>query len=78
MADFKLDEGEAERFVAWNKEHLEKFHGGVEPYSGAIGGRVTFLVTNTSIGQFLAAKCGFVLGDPEHDNPVNLTDFDLL
>ncbi len=54
---FELDASERLEFDEWNAAHLAEHHGGREPYSGAIGGRVTFRVTPTSIGQILSVEC---------------------
>lgn len=54
---FELSEDERSRFREWNQGHLKNRHGGKEPYGGAIGGRLTFMITGTSIGQILSVKC---------------------
>lgn len=55
---FELDEAERAKLDAWNKKHLEVAHKGEEPYCGAIGGRVSFMITSTSMGMLLSAECG--------------------
>jgi hypothetical protein len=74
---FELDKDERARFDAWDKQHVIKHHGDKEPYCGAIGGRVSFVITNTSMGQILGAQCGVCLqkGKPREDFHVTLTDF---
>lgn len=68
--EWKLDEGETKRFVEWNEKHKAEKHSGKEPYAGAIGGRLTFSVTPTSLGEIVSVKCG-LCGVEE-----NLTDWD--
>lgn len=67
---WELDDHEHREFVAWNEKHLSERHSGKEPYAGAIGGRLTFSVTGTSLGEIVAVKCG--LCGEEH----NLTNWD--
>lgn len=55
---FELDADEQKRLDEWSHRHLIEQHGGEEPYTGAIGGRVQFRITPTSIGMFLSAVCG--------------------
>lgn len=55
---FELDEEERAIFEAWDEKHLREYHAGEEPYTGAIGGRISFMITGTSIGQLCSAVCG--------------------
>lgn len=55
---FELDEDESAKLKAWNEKHLKEAHKGEEPYCGAIGGRVSFMITSTSMGMLLSAECG--------------------
>lgn len=78
---FELDEGEQARYDAWYKQHLEKHHADEEPYCGAIGGRISYVITPTGLGEMLTVQCGIcvqenlkkrvveaVLGrSPDHD-----------
>lgn len=59
MAEFKLSEEEGKAYHKWVNEHIEKHHGGKEPYGGAIGGNYSFIVTNTSLGQIVHTYCSF-------------------
>ena len=54
---FELDEDERTKLDVWDEAHLTEHHGGEEPYCGAIGGRVVFTITNTSIGTILGVYC---------------------
>lgn len=54
---FELDEKERAKLDAWQKKHLEEAHGNEEPYCGAAGGRVSFVITPTGLGTFLAVEC---------------------
>lgn len=54
---FELDTHEINEFTLWNVIHLSKHHNGVEPYGGAIGGRLTYKFTPTSIGVIASVKC---------------------
>ena len=55
--EFQLGDDMGGRFREWNKAHLDERHGGKEPYSGAIGGRVSFRLTSTSLGMIVSAEC---------------------
>lgn len=55
---FELSEIENAKFKTWNEAHLLEFHSGKHPYSGAIGGRVTFHFTLTSLGCICQVSCG--------------------
>lgn len=67
---WKLNEHELVKFKEWNEKHLSERHKGKEPYAGCIGGRLTFSVTGTSLGDITSVKC--VLCGTEE----NLTDWD--
>lgn len=54
---FELSSQEEINLENWNTEHLKEKHKGKEPYSGAIGGRLTFLFTSTGIGVFCKVRC---------------------
>lgn len=54
---FELDKDEQKRLSDWDKKHLLKFHNNEEPYCGAIGGRISFIICPTSIGQMLHVRC---------------------
>ncbi len=69
---FELTEAELGSFVKWNEDHLSAVHGGEEPYCGAIGGRLTFSFTCTSLGDITKVKCGLCKGkSAKHD----MTDY---
>ncbi len=68
--NFELDSKQVDAFAKWDAEHLKEAHGGKHPYCGAIGGRLTFYFTSTSIGQIAKVACG--LCNAVHD----LTDYD--
>lgn len=74
---FELDNDESARFKVWDDEHLRMYHNGNEPYAGAIGGRVSFVVTGTSLGQILSAKCNSceAKNRPLREYSFCLTDF---
>lgn len=68
---FSLTPEQVESYEKWDKEHKIAKHGGPkEPYSGAIGGRITFCFTSTGLGEIQSVECG--LCNESH----NLTDFD--
>ncbi len=54
---WELDAFERKELEAWDKAHLADAHDGKEPYSGAIGGRLTFMVTGTSLGEIVKVRC---------------------
>lgn len=72
---FELDNEERATFNDWNAQHLLKFHGGGEPYGGAIGGRLTFEITGTSIAQFLSVRCNACRHRARADSTLDLTPF---
>jgi len=55
---FELDEAERAKYDAWYKKHLAEAHDGEEPYCGAAGGRISYVITPTGLGTFLAVECG--------------------
>lgn len=74
MATFKLDPDESKRFKEWNKQHLRDYHNGKEPHGGAIGGRVSFVITGTSIGELVSARCSACRDLPDVDSTCLLSD----
>lgn len=54
MADFSLNDKESANATAWIEQH-EKDH--VVNYSGAIGGRWSYIFTPTSIGRMAKIRC---------------------
>lgn len=54
---FELDVDEQKLFDEWDAKHLAEAHDNEEPYCGAVGGRITFRITPTSIGTMLSAEC---------------------
>lgn len=58
MATFELDKYESELYEAWVQKHLDESHDGQFPYSGAIGGLFSFVVTGTSLGTIVSVRCG--------------------
>lgn len=62
---FELDEEQQEKFKEWNMSH----HCELKEYSGAIGGRLTFSFTPTSLGLITKVSCGC-------GEEINLTDFE--
>ena len=59
MANLTLDAGEREKLRMWDAQHLARFHHAREPRGGAIGGRLTFELTRTSIGMVVQVRCCF-------------------
>lgn len=53
---FVVTRKEAEQIQEWKDQHIQTDHAG-ESYSGAIGGRYTYLFTPTSIGEIGEVKC---------------------
>lgn len=53
--EFRLGEKELEKYLEWSKEHDK----GCRCYknSGAIGGRLTFSFTPTSLGMITKVSC---------------------
>lgn len=68
--DVWLDEKQRTALAAWDAAHLAARHHGTEP-SAAIGGRLSYHVTPTSLGVVLKAVCGACHAE------VDLTDYDL-
>ena len=65
---FVLDEGQAERYNAWNIEH-KKVCKYTNNGSGAIGGRLTFSFTPTGLGDVVEVSCAC-------GEKINLTNYD--
>lgn len=63
--DFKLSEEQFKKFKEWSSKNSEA-------YTGAIGGRYTFLFTVTSIGEFVTVE------DLVTKEKLDLTESDLL
>ena len=55
---FELDDAEKLKLAAWNDKHLKEAHNGEEPYCGAAGGRISYVITPTGLGTFVAVECG--------------------
>lgn len=68
--NFSLSEQQQAQYKAWNEVHLADQHHGKEPYLGAIGGRVTYAFTQTSIGCMVkvSCACGAEKDLSEYDN----------
>lgn len=73
-----LGEGELRKLAEWRDAHLAEHHGGVEPYGGAIGGRLTFEITETSIGEMVAVRCNACRDKARNVSHCDLTDFEAL
>ncbi len=74
MFEFELDNNQQTALFAWLEEHNKTckfFDDGtkVSPPGGAIGGRLTYCFTDTSLGQIAIVKCAC-------GAEINLTDFD--
>lgn len=55
---FELDDAERAKMKAWDEKHLAEVHASEEPYCGAAGGRISYVITPTGLGTFLAVECG--------------------
>lgn len=77
MATFQLDKDEETRFSEWNEIHLKNHHGGKEPYGGAIGGRLRWTFSPTTIGTITKVTCTMCLKHHENVHTADLTDYDL-
>ena len=56
---FELDEQEQERFHEWNSKHMKECPLLKTPDGlGAIGGRLTYCFTGTSLGMIVKVQCG--------------------
>lgn len=77
--NFELDLAERVKMQEWNMRHLQEAHGGKEPYSGATGGRVSYVVTYTSLGSIVSVYCGLCQPSEDSDKRKRysecLTDF---
>lgn len=71
---FQLDEHELKKLEEWNKMHINKCHNGREPYSGAIGGRIEYIFSHTSIGTMVSAQCCMCKGKDDSSS-IDLTDY---
>jgi hypothetical protein len=71
MATVLMDEEESAAVKKWNEEHLAAKHAGREPYAGAIGGRITYIVGYTTIGSILKVRC------ESCNEETDLTNYDL-
>lgn len=55
---FEMDSDEIAEFKKWEAEHNKTcVFGKPAAYTGAIGGRFSFIFTPTSIGQLVVVKC---------------------
>lgn len=54
---FSISNQEWENINSWRKKHNTEKHGGPHPYSGAIGGELTYEFVPTSIGTVCTVKC---------------------
>ncbi len=52
---FELNEDEFEKYTLWNSEHIKICP--LYNMSGAIGGRLSFIFTPTSLGVITIVKC---------------------
>lgn len=59
-----LDKEQREKLDSWDKNHNCEFKG----YSGAIGGRLTYCFTPTSLGTIVVVEC-------ECEDKIDLTDY---
>ena len=77
---FTLDEREKKLYKAWDAAHIRDLHGGEHPYTGAVGGRVAFVIFGTGIGDFLSAECLVCkrANLPRKDYAIDLTDVGVL
>lgn len=57
MYNFVLDDEQREKFEEWNRKHKKKCKYGDSMHQGAIGGRLTFSFTPTSLGEIVNVKC---------------------
>lgn len=64
---FELDDAERAKMKAWNEKHLQEAHDNEEPYCGAAGGRVSYVITHTGLGTFLAVECGVCIRNELRD-----------
>ena len=54
--EFKLNEKDSEKIKTWFEEHSCEFSR-QGAYLGAIGGRITYLFTPTSLGTVVKVRC---------------------
>ncbi len=57
LVGFKLDDGERERLNTWLTKHNKKCKFNKPEFCGAIGGRLTYMFTPTSLGILVKVKC---------------------
>ena len=70
MIHFDLDDEQAAKVFKWNRKHLD--HCPLYGKDGAIGGRVSYTFTPTSLGQIVKVKCAC----GSEDSEVDLTDYE--
>jgi len=66
---FSLDKEQLKKFKEWDEEHKGRCAFGDPMKQGAIGGRLTFSFTPTSLGEISKVKC--TCGED-----IDLTDYD--
>ena len=78
VATLTLDERERKLLSEWNEKHLRDHHSGDEPYAGAIGGRIAYMICYTSLGQVVRAVCGICerSGIEKDEYSVDMSDYD--
>ena len=74
----RLSKFERDKLNAWDAAHLDAHHSNVEPYGGAIGGRLTFEITVTSIGEMVVVRCNACRDKARDVSHCDLTDFEAL
>lgn len=52
---FELNETEIQKYALWNSKHIKTCP--IYGMSGAIGGRLSFIFTPTSLGVITSVKC---------------------
>jgi hypothetical protein len=68
--NFQLTKDEVRRLKEWDELHINTHHGGKDPDNTAIGGRLTFGFTPTSLGTILIVSCSC------KKDSCDLTDYD--
>lgn len=63
---FELDDNEIRKLNEWDNKHQCS----LKEDSGAIGGRLTYSFTGTSLGQIVVVKCGC-------GEEIDLTDYNM-
>jgi hypothetical protein len=74
---FRISDKEKQNLKEWNTKHLEECHNGKEPYSGAIGGRISYTFTPTSLFTSVSVKCGFCKNSDLNITDMNWVDEDM-